>query len=115
MASRQVLTTNQVVEIMLSWLETRDWEQAFVKTIPQRKMAELKKGKKEDGGEEEDEEEEYEGEEEEEEHEEETVKKEEAADDAAEEQLQAEAKEASLEPVKFEDMQMQDADATSKA
>ncbi|KAF8250061.1 guanine-N1--methyltransferase, partial [Wilcoxina mikolae CBS 423.85] len=38
MASRKVLTTNQVVEIMLEWLKERDWEKAFVKVIPQRKM-----------------------------------------------------------------------------
>lgn len=46
MASRQVLTTNQVVEIMLEWLNQRDWEKAFVKVIPQRKLWALKgKGK----------------------------------------------------------------------
>lgn len=63
MASRQVLTTNQVVEIMLSWLETRDWEKAFLKTIPRRKMAVLKKGGKKGEGEGEDGGEEDEGEE----------------------------------------------------
>lgn len=42
MASRVVLTTNQVVEIMLKWLECRDWQQAFLKVIPQRKGPEAK-------------------------------------------------------------------------
>ncbi|KAI5806215.1 guanine-1-methyltransferase-domain-containing protein [Geopyxis carbonaria] len=59
MASRQVLTTNQVVEIMLGWLETRDWETAFLKTIPQRKMPKARgaeegeEGMKQEEGEEE--------------------------------------------------------------
>ena len=44
MASRVVLTTNQVVEIMLKWLEYRDWQEAFLKVIPQRKAPEAKKG-----------------------------------------------------------------------
>lgn len=39
MASRFVLTTNQVVEIMIRWLECKDWEKAFMEVIPQRKMA----------------------------------------------------------------------------
>ncbi|KAA8909784.1 tRNA methyltransferase TRMD/TRM10-type domain-containing protein, partial [Sphaerosporella brunnea] len=43
MASRQVLTTNQVVEIMLEWLQEKDWQKAFIKVIPQRKMPQLKK------------------------------------------------------------------------
>jgi tRNA (guanine9-N1)-methyltransferase len=38
MASRHVLTTNQVIEIMLKYLETQDWEKAFMSEIPQRKM-----------------------------------------------------------------------------
>ena len=37
MASRQVLTTNHVVEIMLRWLELGDWGKAFMQVIPQRK------------------------------------------------------------------------------
>lgn len=43
MASRVVLTTNQVVEIMLKWLECRDWQEAFLKVIPQRKAPEARK------------------------------------------------------------------------
>jgi tRNA (guanine9-N1)-methyltransferase len=64
MASRQVLTTNQVVEIMLEWLQEKDWEKAFIKIIPQRKMPQLrKKNRKEcEGSEEEDQGREEEGE-----------------------------------------------------
>jgi tRNA (guanine9-N1)-methyltransferase len=50
MASRQVLTTNQVVEIMLEWLKEKDWEKAFIKVIPQRKMPQLKKKGEENEG-----------------------------------------------------------------
>ncbi|CAO3621677.1 unnamed protein product [Cunninghamella blakesleeana] len=38
MASRKVLTVNQVYEIMLKWVEYRDWEKAFLDIIPQRKL-----------------------------------------------------------------------------
>lgn len=50
MASRSVLTTNHVMEIMLRWLETGDWAQAFMQVIPQRKGGQLKNPK--DGAEE---------------------------------------------------------------
>lgn len=40
LASSQVLTVNHVVEILLSWLELHDWQQAFYKVIPTRKRAE---------------------------------------------------------------------------
>lgn len=42
MASRQVLTTNHVVEIMLHWLETGNWATAFERVIPKRKGGHLR-------------------------------------------------------------------------
>lgn len=45
MASRSVLTTNHVMEIMLRWLEVGDWGEAFMQVIPQRKGGQLKKPK----------------------------------------------------------------------
>lgn len=64
MASRKVLATNHVVEIMLQWLTLGDWGEAFMKVIPMRKGAKLKggndgshDGEGEDGGEDEDEDE----------------------------------------------------------
>lgn len=40
MASRPVLATNHVAEIMMRWLELGDWGEAFLQVIPQRKGAE---------------------------------------------------------------------------
>ncbi|RKP34232.1 guanine-1-methyltransferase-domain-containing protein, partial [Dimargaris cristalligena] len=37
MASRKVLTVNQVMEIILKYLETQDWAEAMMQFIPQRK------------------------------------------------------------------------------
>ena len=42
MASRFVLTTNQVVEIMSKWLECADWGTAFAAIVPPRKGGKLK-------------------------------------------------------------------------
>ncbi|KAF8414272.1 hypothetical protein HHK36_002273 [Tetracentron sinense] len=40
MSSSQVLTVNQVVEILLKFLEIRDWKTSFFQVIPQRKRYE---------------------------------------------------------------------------
>ncbi|KAL5337342.1 guanine-1-methyltransferase-domain-containing protein [Aspergillus crustosus] len=37
MASRSVLATNHVVEIMVRWLKLQDWGKAFMQTLPPRK------------------------------------------------------------------------------
>lgn len=42
MASRFVLATNHVNEIMLRWLELGDWGEAFVRVVPKRKGGVLK-------------------------------------------------------------------------
>jgi tRNA (guanine9-N1)-methyltransferase len=50
MQSRTVLTTNQVIEIMIKWLEKGDWGEAFLEVIPKRKEAKLRgKGDKKKG------------------------------------------------------------------
>ncbi|TKW41351.1 hypothetical protein SEVIR_1G308600v4 [Setaria viridis] len=44
LSSSQVLTVNQVFEIMLKFVETRDWKTAFFHVIPQRKRGEAEAG-----------------------------------------------------------------------
>ncbi|KAK5713913.1 tRNA (guanine(9)-N(1))-methyltransferase [Elasticomyces elasticus] len=57
MSSRKVLATNHVNEIMMKWLESGDWADAFMKVIPKRKGGQLK-GQAEQENEEEEEEQE---------------------------------------------------------
>ncbi|PYH41956.1 VID27-domain-containing protein [Aspergillus saccharolyticus JOP 1030-1] len=64
MASRQVLATNHVVEIMLKWLEVGDWGKAFMEVIPQRKGGTLRESVDESGEQQDEEAEEGEGEDE---------------------------------------------------
>lgn len=45
MASRHVLTVNQVLEIMLRWLVSEEWEKAFMDVIPKRKLPETQANK----------------------------------------------------------------------
>ncbi|XP_068636376.1 tRNA (guanine(9)-N1)-methyltransferase-like [Aristolochia californica] len=40
MSSSQVLTVNQVLEILLKYLETKDWQSSFFHVIPRRKRSE---------------------------------------------------------------------------
>ncbi|KAI8676520.1 TRNA (guanine(9)-N1)-methyltransferase [Fusarium sp. Ph1] len=62
MASRQVLATNHVVEIMLKWLEYENWGDAFLSVIPKRKGGQLRQQEGASGEVDEDEGEEGEGE-----------------------------------------------------
>lgn len=56
MNSRQVLATNHVLEIMLKWLESGDWGDAFMQVMPKRKGGTLRSSTEERHDEEEQEE-----------------------------------------------------------
>ena len=45
----QVLTVNQVVDILLAWADKRDWGAAFQSVIPGRKQVVAKEGDAKDG------------------------------------------------------------------
>lgn len=47
-----MLTVNQTFEILLKWVETRDWEQALWAVVPKRKFSEgrTRRGGKKVGG-----------------------------------------------------------------
>jgi hypothetical protein len=42
---------NQVLEIMLRWLENHDWEKAFMQVIPKRKLPEGQETSRSNSGE----------------------------------------------------------------
>ncbi|CAK5268348.1 unnamed protein product [Mycena citricolor] len=46
--TRKVLTVNQCFEILVQWVETRDWESAFYAVIPKRKFEEHFKNSQKD-------------------------------------------------------------------
>jgi tRNA (guanine9-N1)-methyltransferase len=53
LTTRKVLTVNQVFEILVKWVESRDWEKALYSVIPKRKFVDGSNKHKDDDGEEE--------------------------------------------------------------
>lgn len=49
MKTRKVLTVNQTFEILVKWVETRDWEQALYSVMPKRKFDNKAATSKKDG------------------------------------------------------------------
>ncbi|KAJ1896122.1 tRNA (guanine(9)-N(1))-methyltransferase [Coemansia sp. IMI 209127] len=43
MSTRKIMTVNQIFEMLVRFLELRDWERAFLETIPQRKFKDADK------------------------------------------------------------------------
>lgn len=44
MTTRKVLTVNQVFDILVHWIDHRDWARAFAEVVPKRKLKNAKRG-----------------------------------------------------------------------
>ena len=47
MTTRKVLTVNQVLEILLEWVATKDWREALYSVVPKRKFQSNEVGNRE--------------------------------------------------------------------
>lgn len=45
-----MLTLRAVFQILVYWLETRNWAEAFQRSLPKRKGAQVREGEEDDGG-----------------------------------------------------------------